>query len=96
MAFTQCASSIDSIDKLVFKEYARNFIKEYDYIFYVSPEGVGIEDNGIRETDFKYRNLIDRTIQDILSDQKFRIKNFHIIKGSTEERIKLIKRSISS
>ena len=87
MAFTKCAHSIDSIDKLAFEEYARSFIKEYDYIFYVSPKGVDIEDNGIRETDFEYRNLIDYTINNIISEQNHRIKNFYTLKGTTEERI---------
>jgi hypothetical protein len=36
--------------------YAKRLIQEYDYIFYVSPEGVEIEDNGVRETDAEYRN----------------------------------------
>ena len=31
------------------------FVGDYDYIFYVSPEGVDMEDNGIRETDLEYR-----------------------------------------
>ena len=90
MAFTQCASSIDSIDKTTFEEYARNFIREYDYIFYVSPEGVDMEDNGVRETDLVYRNLIDYTIQNILSAQSTRAKNIITIKGTTEERISQI------
>ena len=38
-----------------------------DYIFYVSPEGVEMEDNGVRETDLKYRNLIDFIIQNTIS-----------------------------
>jgi hypothetical protein len=28
-------------------------LPEYDYIFYVSPDGVEIEDNGVRETDIE-------------------------------------------
>jgi deoxyadenosine/deoxycytidine kinase len=47
MAFTQCAKSIHHADKTSFEEYARNFINDYDYIFYVSPEGVEIENNGV-------------------------------------------------
>jgi hypothetical protein len=35
MAFTQAAKSIHSSDKTSFEEYARNFIGEYYYIFYV-------------------------------------------------------------
>ena len=42
-------------------------IKEYDILFYVSPEGVEIEDNGIRETDAKYRQLIDNSIRYFIS-----------------------------
>ena len=38
-------------------------LHEYDYIFYVSPEGVEIEDNGVRTTDAKYRTTIDETIK---------------------------------
>ena len=96
MAFTQCASSIDSIDKKAFEEYARNFIREYDYIFYVSPEGIDMEDNGVRETNLEYRNLIDYTIQNILSSQSPRAKNITTITGTTEERIAQILNSTNS
>jgi hypothetical protein len=50
---------MDWTDKEAFYAYATRLIGEYDYIFYVSPEGVEIEDNGIRETDAEYRNEID-------------------------------------
>ena len=91
MAFTQCASSIDSIDKATFEEYARNFIREYDYIFYVSPVGVDIEDNGVRETNADYRKLIDITIKGTINENLNHIQNFGIIAGDTEGRIKQIK-----
>ena len=35
---------------------------EYDLIIYVSPEGVDIEDNGVRTIDAEYRDKIDFTI----------------------------------
>jgi hypothetical protein len=38
------------------------FVRDYDYIFYISPYGIDIEDNGVRETDEHYRDLIDFTI----------------------------------
>ena len=38
-------------------------IKEYDILFYVSPEGVEIEDNGVRETNAEYRMAIDKKIK---------------------------------
>jgi GTPase SAR1 family protein len=90
MAFTQCAKSIHHADKTSFEEYARNFINDYDYIFYVSPEGVEIEDNGVRATNAEYRYLIDFTIQHLLNIYPHRINNLHTILGSTEERIKQI------
>ena len=91
MAFTHCAKSIDKINKEEFIRYASMFIKEYDYVFYVSPFGVEIEDNGVRETNAEYRNLIDFTIKNIINSNLHNIKNFGIISGTTEERIKQIK-----
>jgi nicotinamide riboside kinase len=90
MAFTNCADSIKQGDKISFEEYARNFIKEYDYIFYVSPDGVEIEDNGVRATNAEYRDLIDFTIKNITKNYSHRINNFHTISGTTDERIKQI------
>ena len=87
MAFASASKSMDWPDKEAFEEYARRLISEYDYIFYVSPEGVEIEDNGIRETDADYRNEIDIRIQTILSQNKHRIKRYGVLEGSTEDRI---------
>jgi nicotinamide riboside kinase len=94
MAFAQASKSMDWTDKEAFYTYAIRLIREYDYIFYVSPEGVEIEDNGIRETDAEYRNEIDIIIRHILSQQKHRIKNYDVIEGSTEERVHQIINSI--
>jgi nicotinamide riboside kinase len=91
MAFAQASKSMDWTDKEAFYAYAIRLIKEYDYIFYVSPEGVEIEDNGIRETDAEYRNEIDIIIRHILSQQKHRIKNYGILEGPTEQRIEQMK-----
>ena len=87
MAFAQASKSMDWPDKEAFYAYAIRLIKGYDYIFYVSPEGVEIEDNGIRETNAEYRDEIDIIIRHILSQQKHRIKNYGVLEGSTEERI---------
>ena len=91
MAFAQCSKSMDYIDKEAFVEYATRFIKEYDYIFYVSPEGVDMEDNGVRETDLEYRQLIDFTIRMLIDTNKHRIKNYGILEGPTAERIVQLK-----
>ena len=71
-------------------------LSEYDYIFYVSPEGVEIENNGIRETDAEYRKLIDQNIQLLITKYRHKIKNLIEISGPTEERIKSVKQAISS
>ena len=96
MAFTQASKSINYIDKEDFVNHAKNLISEYDYIFYVSPEGVEIEDNGVRETDAEYRELIDFIINNTINRYSHRIKNLYKISGSTEERIEQIKRTIFS
>lgn len=90
MAFTNASKSIKQGDKISFEEYARNFINEYDYIFYISPDGVEIEDNGVRETNAEYRDLIDFTIKHLIGNYQHRINKFFSISGTTEERIKQI------
>ena len=91
MAFTMCAESIDPFDKDKFDDYASRFIEEYDWIFYVSPAGVDIEDNNVRTTNAEYRDRIDQMIKYLYSANLNNIKNFGIISGSTETRIELIK-----
>ena len=95
MAFTQSSKSIDYVDKERFRKYAADFIKEYDYIFYISPDGVDIEDNGVRETDAEYRDLIDFTIRHFIDTYNSKLKTCRRIKGSTDERIKQILETIS-
>merc|ERR1711991_887997 len=90
MAFARCSKSMNYLEAQHFCDFASNMIHEYDYIFYVSPEGVDIEDNGVRETDAKYRKTIDETIKYFINKHNSRIKNFVRLKGSTEERIKII------
>jgi deoxyadenosine/deoxycytidine kinase len=63
MAFAKQSLSMDIYDKDDFETFASHMLREYDYIFYVSPEGVEIEDNGIRETNAEYRVKIDEAIQ---------------------------------
>ena len=91
MAFARASTSMDHSEKYDFEQLATLLIKEYDYIFYVSPEGVEMEDNGVRETDIEYRKLIDFTITNFLKSKKFLIKNYGILEGPTEERIKQFK-----
>ena len=96
IAFTKSAKSIDLIESEKFEDYAKEFIREYDYIFYISPEGLPIEDNGVRETDEHYRDLIDFSITHLIKRYGFMTKNISEIKGSTEERIQQILNVINS
>ena len=90
MAFTMNARSIPHQDKDAFETYASEFIREYDYIFYISPHGLEIEDNGIRETDEHYRDLIDFTITTLIKRHGHKAGTIEKISGSTEERIQQI------
>ena len=87
MAFAKAAKSIDYYEAEAFCDAAYKLVEEYDYIFYVSPVGVDMEDNGVRTTDLKYRETIDSIIKLILYRSNHKIKHFVELKGSTEERI---------
>ena len=89
-AFTLNAKSIPYQDKEAFETYASEFIREYDYIFYISPQGLEIEDNGVRETNEQYRNLIDSTITTLIKRHGHKAGAIEKISGSTEERIQQI------
>ena len=92
MAFSNLSKSMEAHEKHYLTSTLYYLIKEYDILFYVSPEGVEIEDNGVRETDVKYRMAIDREIKSIV--QMFR-GNTITIKGTTKERIEQVKNTIA-
>jgi nicotinamide riboside kinase len=88
-AFTLSAKSIGWFTKQKFVEIIMQLHSEYDVIIYVSPEGIEIEDNGVRTTDSEYRDKIDKVIKDMLIEWT-PIKLIEV-KGTTEERVKTIK-----
>ncbi len=77
-------------EKETFENTAKFLIEEYDYIFYISPVGVAIEDNGVRETNAEYRDKIDQTIRKTLWIYNHRIKNLIELSGSVEERVEKV------
>jgi len=95
MAFAKASQSMNYYDAEKFCEFAKTMLHEYDYLFYVSPKGVEMEDNGVRETDLQYRETIDSIIKHQLDSNKHRIKNLIRIKGSTEERVAQVKSALS-
>ena len=84
-AFTDNAKSIDVYAKYRYIELATCMGDQYDIVFYISPEGVEIEDNGVREINSDYRDKIDETIVALIN--RFPPKRLVNIKGTTEERI---------
>ena len=87
-AFTLSAKSIKDSEKHAFVEAAMCLKDHYDIVIYVSPRGVAMEDNGIRETDLGYRMKIDKAIQ--LALEEFQPKKLISVEGTTEQRINTI------
>jgi nicotinamide riboside kinase len=91
-AFTLSAKSISDWEKRTFVEAAMCLKDYYDVVVYVSPRGVAMEDNGIRETDLGYRMKIDNAIQ--LALEEFKPKRLISVEGTTNERIATILQNI--
>ena len=92
-SYTLGAKSINDWNKRSFVELMMSSMRfEYDAIIYVSPEGVEIEDNGLRATNPNYRNQIDFTICEMLKE--WPPNKLIEVKGTTQERIETIKRAL--
>ena len=94
MAFTELSNSIDLAHKYHLNATFYHLIREYNIIFYVSPKGVKIEDNGIRETDAKYRKSIDEEIKRLLRIYGLSTKVVEL-SGSTKKRIQKVKDTLA-
>jgi nicotinamide riboside kinase len=93
-SFTSLSKTISNHQKYDFEHAAMNLKNEYDLVIYVKPDGVEIEDNGVRETNSEYRDQIDKQIQNLL--ELHPPSNLLVVSGSTEERIKAIVNHIYS
>ena len=91
-SFTLSSKSIGDWEKRSFVEAAMHLRSYYNIIIYVSPRGVAMEDNGVRETDLGYRMKIDQAIQ--LSLDEFKPNKLITVEGTTEERIATILQNI--
>ena len=92
-AFTQQSQSIPDYQKQSYVDTAMALKLEYDIVFYISPEGVDIEDNGVRTTDVDYRNQINQEILKLLS--LYPPKKLVILTGSTSNRVNTVLEAIS-
>tara|TARA_R110000851_G_scaffold192609_1_gene343339 strand:- start:142 stop:648 length:507 start_codon:yes stop_codon:yes gene_type:complete len=93
MAFCELSESMTANEAFYLNSALGHLIDDYDYLFYVSPVGVKMEDNGVRETDIKYRDEINKKILNILDLRNIK---YTTIQGTTEERIKQVKQAIFS
>jgi hypothetical protein len=87
-AFTLGSKSIEEFAKRAFVDAAMFLRNNYDLVVYVSPRGVSMEDNGVRETDLHYRRKIDEVIK--LSLTEYSPNKLIEVEGTTEERIATI------
>ena len=94
MAFTRLAKSIPYFMADQLNDAISHLLREYDYVFYVSPEGVELEDNGVRVVDADYRNQVDKEIIQLITRHRNKLQNYAELSGSTEERIQKIKQVI--
>jgi nicotinamide riboside kinase len=93
MAFSALSNSMSGNESFHLNSALGHLINDYDYLFYVSPVGVKMEDNGVRETDLRYRDNINKKILEILD---WRNVKYTTIQGNTEERVKLVKSVVFS
>ena len=93
IAFANLSKSMKKHEKHFLGDTIQPLMNEYNILFYVSPEGVEIEDNGVRETDSKYRMAIDKEIRSII--QMHGNSKIITIKGTIKERIEQIKNTVA-
>ncbi len=92
MAFCDLSESMEDHEKFYLNATLYYLVDEYDVLFYVSPEGVEIEDNGVRETNAEYRKAIDEKIKSIVGMYR---NDTVTIKGTVEERIEQVKSAVA-
>ena len=95
MAFCDLSTSMEEHEKLYLNATLFYLIKEYDILFYVSPEGVKIEDNGVRETNIEYRNAVDKKIKSIVEMYKYMPGKVVTVSGTIEERVSQVIESVN-
>ena len=92
MAFNELSESMEDHEKFYLNATLFYLVDEYDILFYVSPEGVEIEDNGVRETNAEYRTAVDEKIKSIVGMYR---NDTVTIKGTVEERIEQVKNAVA-
>ena len=95
MAFCALSEAMNIEEKNTLKNTLKHLIKEYSVIFYINDLSIPIEDNGIRETNERYRVYIDDKIKEIISKYKDQCIIMDI-SGTTKDRVNRIKSVLSN
>ena len=95
MAFCALSEAMNIEEKNSLKNTLKYLIKEYDVIFYIDDLSIPIEDNGIRETNERYRVYIDDKIKEIISEYNDQCIIMNI-SGTTEDRVNRMKSVLSN
>ena len=90
MAFCALSEAMNVEEKNSLKNTLKYLIKEYDVIFYIDDLSIPIEDNGIRETNERYRVYIDDKIKEIIAEYRDQCIIMDI-SGTTKDRVNRIK-----
>jgi nicotinamide riboside kinase len=90
MAFCALSEAMNVEEKNTLNNTLKHLIKEYSVIFYIDDLSIPIEDNGIRETNERYRVYIDDKIKEIISEHRDQCIIMNI-SGTTEDRVNRIK-----
>ena len=91
IAFSRLSKQMDEEEKLIIEDMLSELIQNYDIIFHIDDLNIPIEDNGIRETNKKYRKEIAKEIDNIIKKYKLEFRKIIKISGTTEERINQVK-----
>ena len=95
MAFCALSEAMNIEEKNSLKNTLKYLIKEYDVIFYIDDLSIPIEDNGIRETNERYRVYIDNKIKEIIAEYRDQCIIMDI-SGTTKDRVNRIKSVLSN
>tara|TARA_Y100000004_G_scaffold178719_1_gene221545 strand:+ start:270 stop:800 length:531 start_codon:yes stop_codon:yes gene_type:complete len=95
IAFSRLSKQMSKIEKTTIEHILCQLIQDYDIIFHIDDLSIPIEDNGVRETDKKYREEIALEIDKIIGNYIPDIRRLVRIFGSTEERVSQVKASLS-
>ena len=88
LSFTLASPNITIGYKDTFRALTKSMVKDYDLIIYIPPI-VEMEDNGVRETNLEFREIIDNQILKIIDD--FGLNNIHKLQNvGIEDRVKEI------